>query len=161
MASTPLTSKGGAFTMELTAESRRSLEKLAKADLMPDLRKQMMVATQPLAPAVKAVARHKIQAPGTTRNKASLSTQVANAVGRSIVTTTRQISVAIELSCKGNLSNLARAVEGEIPWHHPTFGHDPDVNQRSRPFFFRTLEAMMPSVAAKLESVFTEFEKRL
>jgi len=156
-----LTSKNSGCSAELTAESRRHLEKLAKADLMKDLRAQMMAATQPLAPAVKSVARQKIHAPGTRRNKTSLSSQVANAVQRSVVASSRTISVTVAMICKGNLSNLARAVEGEIPWVHPTFGHEPQVTQRPRPFFYHTLETMMPKVTQQIESVFSKLEKRL
>jgi hypothetical protein len=161
MAEAPLASKSAPVRMELTAESQRTLHKLVEADVKADLRKQMMVATQPLVPAVKAAALHKIHAPGTRRNKASLSSQVANAVSRSIKMTARQIVASINLTAKGNLSNLARVVEGEIPWRHPTFGHDPEVDQPKRPFFYATLAALIPTISREIEKVLDEVEKKL
>lgn len=161
MAGKPLTSKSSDFSAQLTAESRRNLERLAKADLMPDLRKEVMSSTQPLVSAVKEAARHKVHAPGQARTRASLSSQIANAVGRSVVTTSRQVTAQITLTCKGNLSNLARSVEGIIPWEHPTFGHDPKVRQRPRPFFYATLETLTPRVANQIERVLSKLEKKL
>lgn len=148
-------------SLKPTVETEKTLRKLVEADIRSDLRKRMMGATQPLVPAVKAAARHKVHAPGTRRNKASLSSQVANAVTRSITLAGGRILASIDLKAKGNLSNLARAVEGDIPWNHPTFGHDPQVSQPHRPFFYATLTALMPQVSREIEKIFGDLEKKL
>lgn len=162
MAASTNTVKGSDIGAELTAESDKTIEKLIKADLMKDLRTEMNTATEPLAPAAKTAAR---QLPsGRPRRKTpggSLRNQVANAISRKIKISANSVLIVITGQNKGDKSNLSRVLEGEIPWEHPTFGHDPTVNQKPEPFFYRTLDAMMPEVAAKIEDVLKKLEQRL
>lgn len=149
--------------MELTAESERVIAKMIRADALPDLRKALVEASEPMVPAVKRAARglpstrSRRQTPG-----GSLRNQLANAVKRKIKLSTRRSPMVLITNVpQGAKSNLARAVEGEIPWEHPTFGHEPTVRQTPMPFFYSTLEKYAPFVEARVRKVLDDFEHQL
>ena len=149
---------------ELTAESRRTIAKLARSDAMPALRKKMRSATSPLQPAVRRAAR---QTPSThSRYKAverggSLRSAISNTIQRKFKFSGKSVTVIIKQVPSGGKSNLANVLEGTLPWNHPTYGHKPEVTQDPHPFFFETIQKLEPAVNREVEKVLTEFERTL
>lgn len=153
-----------AHRAELTAQSRITIAKMRAADAMPDLRREMKTATSPAVPAVKRTVR-AIPSSHSRYNAAerggSLRNAVANTVKQSFRFSARTVSAVIAQVPKGGKSNLGRVLEGEIPWNHPTYGHGPDVTQTPHPFFFRVIEAMLPEINQRIETVLEKFERKL
>jgi len=147
-------------TIQMTAQSQAIVKRLKGSDVMPDLRREMRAATQPLQPAARQAAR-RLPSQRRRTKVDSLRTAIANAITRKLKLSQRQVLVAIVAIPKGGKSNLARALEGEIPWEHPTYGHDPIVTQEAHPFFKKTLDKYEPSVTRAIEGVLTKFERRL
>jgi hypothetical protein len=148
--------------MELSAQGQRVIEQLIAADAMPILRKQMREATDDLQPAVRNAARAlPSQRNISTEKGGSLRAAVAASIKRVINLSARSMLVAITNVPHGGKSNLARVLEGEIKWEHPTFGHDPQVTQTPYPFFWEALAKYAPFVEAKMEAILTEFEREL
>lgn len=147
---------------ELTAESQRTIRKLIGTDAMPLLRAEMKVATAPMVPAVKTAIRSlpsqrsRYKSPG-----GSLRNAVANAVQRKMNMNGKNCMILIKVVPKGGKSNLATVMEGTKPWHHPTFGHDPEVDQPSHPVFYKTLDHMAPAVEAKIAIVLSKMDRIL
>jgi hypothetical protein len=153
---------GNEVSFAMTDQAKRVVEKMIVADAMPILRKNIRDATAPIQSAVRAEARalpSKWQI--TSVKGGSLRAAVAMSIKRIINLSTRSILVAITNSPSGGKSNLARVLEGTIPWEHPTFGHDPKVTQPPHPFFWRTIDKFAPAIEAKVQAVLTEFEREL
>lgn len=152
------------YRAELTAHSRETIAKLRTADVMPELRKEMRIAASPIQPAVRNAAR-AIPSQHSRYNAkergGSLRSAVANTVSLSFRFSVRSVSAVIAQKPKGAKSNLARVLEGEIPWKHPTYGHAPEVEQPSHPFFYGTVERLLPAVNHRIESVLEKFERKL
>jgi len=147
---------------ELTAESKRVIEKAIKFNAMPTLRRELTAATQPLAPAVKRVVRSLPSSRKRVGEKGgSLRSAVANAVTRKIKLSRRSMLILVTSIPHGGKSNLARAFEGEIPWRHPVFGHEPTVDQESHPFFYKTLKKYEPIIAARVKAALDKVERKL
>lgn len=149
--------------VELTAPSKATLEKLKKADLMPGLKKELNSATRGVQPAVRKAAR-SIPSTRSRRNTpgGSLRNAIASAVKRTFRVSGKQVFVSIRINPKGGKSNLARLVEGEIaPWTHPTYGHEPTVTQLPHPFFYPTINEMLPEISTRIEHAIDEYEKML
>jgi hypothetical protein len=149
--------------MELTAESRAIIQRMKHADALPDLRKALIEASDPMVPAVKRAARGlpSVRSRYKTPN-GSLRNALANAVKRKVKLTSKRVPLVLITNVpQGGKSNIARAVEGEIPWEHPTFGHNPTVSQEAMPFFYRTLEKYAPIVEQRVRKVLTEFAQKL
>lgn len=154
------TTRTSSLKAELDAQSKRTLAKLSKADPMKPIRKNLMLATQPIVPAEKAAARTLPSKDKRTRD--SLRTALANAVTRKVRVSHASIAVIIGVLSKGGKANLARVVEGEIgPWQHPTYGHDPKVTQASHAWFYPTIQKMVRGVSNQIEKVLSDVEKQL
>src|SRR3954452_23134034 len=152
------------YRTELTAQSKITIAKLRKADVMPELRAEIRTATSPLQPAVRNAARQvpsKYSRYGAKERGGSLRSAVANTVVRKLRFSVRTVSAVIAQIPRGGKSNLANVLEGTIPWKHPTYGHAPEVEQASHPFFFRAIEALVPGVNQRIESVLEKFERKL
>jgi len=148
------------ITMTLSPESRRQLLKLSRAEIKPELRRALMTSTSGAVPAVRAKAR-SLPSKKRKRTKLSLRSQIAMAIKRRIGATYRGVWVAIVSEPHGGLANLARCVEGEIPWVHPTFGHAPDVDQKPMPFFYDTLEKIIPGMEVAVRDALIRFERKV
>jgi hypothetical protein len=151
-----------AMHVELTAQSKVVLGKMTNADAMPDLRKALMQATAPAQAALRRAAR---ALPSTRKRKDvdSLRNALAGAIQRRIKVSAKTITVLILSVPRGGKSNIARAVEGIIPWEHSTFGHsDRKVTQKPMPYFYKTMDELTPAVGARIEAVMTDFvDKKL
>jgi hypothetical protein len=147
-------------TMVMTPESKASLRKLSRAELVPELRKALTASTNGAVPAVRSKVR-EMPSKKRKRTKKSLRSQVAMAIKRKIGTSSRNVSVVILSQPHGGLANLARCVEGEIIWKHPTFGHPPTVVQTPYPFFYHTLDAIIPGTSVKVREALIRFERRI
>lgn len=147
--------------MTLTPESKRTLRKMERAQLMPELKTAFRQATNTAVPIVRSEIRSK-PSQAAKRTRESLRSQVAMAIKRRIGFSSRRAYVAIVSEPHGGLANLARVVEGEIPWDHPTFGHDPTMRQEPMPFFYGTLEKLLPpSTEVKVRAALIKFERKL
>jgi len=151
-----------AVRLEMTDQAKRVVAKLIAADAMPALRKEIREATDPIVPAIRnevksLPSQYKI----TSEKGGSLRAAVAAAMKRSIKLSKRTVAVSIQNVPHGGKSNLARVLEGELPWNHPTFGHKPKVSQPSHPYFFRTVEKFGPSIEVKVREVLSKFEREL
>jgi hypothetical protein len=149
------------ISLKLSDEARRNINKLRTADLLPELRRQMSTATNGAVPVVRKAARSIPSHDTKKRTKLSLRSQLASAVGRRIYLDGRRVTVAIVSAPRGGLSNLARCVEGEIPWQHPFFGHKPEVTQPPKPYFYPALEALGPEFGRKIEQVLDDFDRKM
>jgi hypothetical protein len=157
-------SKSSSYRAELTAKSMVTIAKLRTADVMPELRAEIRTATNPIQPAVRNAARSIPS--GHSRYKAkerggSLRSAVANTIVRKLKFSSRTVSAVIAQVPHGGKSNLANVLEGTIPWKHPTYGHDPEVEQPPHPFFYRAIETLIPGVNARIETVLEKFERKL
>jgi hypothetical protein len=148
------------MSVNLSAEARKHINNMRTADLLPALKKQMRTATNGAVPKVRLAARH-IPSHNKKRSKGSLRSQLASAVSRRIYYDQRSISVVIASVPKGGLSNLARCVEGDIPWQHPFFGHPPEVQQNAKPYFYAALELLAPGFVKQVEKALDDFERML
>jgi hypothetical protein len=153
----------GDFRVELTAQSERTIAKLRGTDIMPDLRKELRNATDEMQPAVRQAARSlPSERKGRGGNKStSLRRAIAASVKRRVKVNGREVRVDVYTQPSGGKSNLARCVEGVIPWEHPTYGHKPTVRQNPKPFFYDTIQAMIPKVTARVSLVLSDYEKKL
>lgn len=150
-----------AMNIELTAESKKIIQKMRNADIFPDVKKEMMKATAPAQTAVRRAAR---ALPSSRKRKDvdSLRNALAGAVQRRIKIGARTISAIIILVPRGGKSNIARAVEGVIPWEHSVFGNENrKVKQEPMPFFYKTLETLIPGITARIDRALADFEKKL
>jgi hypothetical protein len=147
-------------TMTLSPKSRENLERLGSKDIKPALRKALIAGTSPAVSEVRKAARN-LESKSKKRTKESLRSQLAAAVQRKIGLSRRGVYVLIKSVPMGGLSNLARAIEGEIPLMHPTFGHKPDVTQSPKPYFYKTLEKIIPGVDIQVKKAFIKFEKEI
>jgi len=146
---------------ELTAQSEATIRKLASADAMPILRREMRAATQPLAPAAKRAARNTPSKRGTKRGVDSLRRAVANSITRKMRLSTKKVMVIIAGVPKGGKSNLGALLEGTKPWDHPTYGHKPDVHQEAHPFFEKAIDQHEADVSRDIARVLDKFESTL
>lgn len=150
-----------------TAQTEQTLKRMQRFDCLPDLRRELVVATAPMVQAARMAARKIPSTRGSRRSikKAgsySLRDAVASAVKRVIKLKPKEVVVGVLAVPHGGKSNLSRVVEGEIsPWKHPTFGHDPEVEQRAHPWFYDTLEAFSVGVTAHVESAIARFERKI
>lgn len=152
------------YRSELTAKSKMTIAKLRTADVMPDLRREVRTATNPIQPAVRNAARQlpsKMSRYGAKERGGSLRSAVANTIIRKLRFSSRNVSAVIAQVPRGGKSNLANVLEGTMPWKHPTYGHAPEVEQQAHPFFFRTIEALVPGINQRIESVLVSFERKL
>jgi hypothetical protein len=147
--------------MELTPESKRLIASMKTANCLPELRKAMLEASSPLAPAVKRAARGLPSTRGSSPRGGSLRRNIADAVKRRTKFVPGGELIVIVVEPHGGKANIARAVEGEIPWNHPTFGNDPRVDQEPMPFFYRTLEKYAPFVEARVLKVLDKFADKI
>ena len=149
-----------AFRIVATEQTERTIAKLKGSDAMPQLRREMRAATQPIVPAARKAAR---QTPSRRKRTKvdSLRTAVANSITRKIKLSTRRVMIVIVSIPHGGKSNLGSVLEGDKPWRHPTYGHSPEVDQESHPFFAKTIRRYEAPIERSLQRVLTEFEKRL
>lgn len=145
--------------VEITAETIRTVAKLKGSDAMPDLRRQMRAATSAMQPAVRAAVRATPSA--KKRDRDSLRSAVASSVQRKIKLSTKKVLVVITCVPRGGKSNLARVLEGDIIWRHPVYGHLPEIYQTPHPFFWQTVENLIPETNSQIESVLENFERKL
>lgn len=150
-----------AINVKMTAQSEATIRKLAGSDAMPELRRGMRLATQPLAPAAKRAARNTPSKRGTKRGVDSLRRAVANSIGRKMKLSTKKVLVIIAGMPKGGKSNLGSVLDGQKPWIHPTYGHDPRVTQESHPFFEHAIEQHEAQVTREMQQVLDRFERTL
>lgn len=151
-----------AVRVELTEQGKRAVAKMLEVDAMPELRKEMREATEEIQPALRAAVKEtpSKQKLGTVKG-GSLRAAVALSIKRVIKLGKRDVAVLIVWKPAGGKSNLGRVLEGEIPWKHPTFGHDPEVTQESHPFFFKTVEKFGPELDRKVTEVLSDIERKL
>lgn len=150
--------------LEMTAETKRALRKLQQLDIMPDLRRELRAVTQPMVTAVRRAVR-AIPSSRTRRQAkdlgGSLRTAVAMAVKQKVKASGRQVVAAVVVNSKGGKANLARVLEGTIPWKHQTYGHEPEVTQESHPYFYGTLEPYGHDAYKRIEYLIDTIEKKL
>jgi len=149
---------------ELTAQSQATIKKLAGSDAMPELRRSMRAATQPLAPAAKRAARNLPSKRATKKARGgdvSLRRAVANSITRKMRFSATFVQVAIIGVPKGGKANLGSVLEGIKPWVHPTYGHEPEVTQKSHPFFKEAIDEHEAEVTREIARVLDRFEQTL
>jgi hypothetical protein len=146
--------------VHLADESRLMLEKLGRVEVMSDIRKALYAGTAEAVPAVRAKIRAMPSTKGR-RTKTSLRSQLAMAVGRKVKTTGKTCYVAIIQHPRGGYANLARAVEGEIPWQHPVYGYKPDVKEAPYPFFYDTLEKLYPQLEIEMDTALADIDRKM
>jgi hypothetical protein len=149
-----------------TARTRETIGKMKKFDCKAGLRRELAEDTSGMTAAVKTAARRIDSGRGKKSAKASpggsLRAAVASTVRRTIKIAGKLVVVAIVAVPRGGKSNLVRAVEGDIPWKHPTYGHKPGVEQPPKPFFFKTLESFAPGISERVEATLNRYtEKKL
>ena len=148
--------------VELTEQGRRTVAKMLAIDAMPELRREMREATDEIQPALRAAVKETpSKQKVATEKKGSLRGAVAMSMKRVIKLGKRDVTVLIVNKPHGGKSNLARVLEGEIPWKHPTYGHDPVVDQDSHPFFWKTVERFAPELDRKVTEVLSDIERKL
>jgi hypothetical protein len=150
------------ITVELTEQGRHAVAKMKAIDAMPELRREMRDATDMIQPALReAVKAIPSKVKVSSEKKGSLRAAVAMSMKRIIKLGVRDVVVLITYKPHGGKSNLGRVLEGEIPWKHPTYGHDPTVDQSSHPYFFQTVEKFGPELDAKVSKVLADIERKL
>lgn len=152
-----------AIQFGLSAESKKTIAKLSTADFKPEIRKGLRDASAPLQAAVRNAVRHLPASRKRSKDSpgGSLRSAVASAVVRRIKVTPTEQFVIIMVRPRGGKSNLARALEGEIPWAHPTYGHEPVVTQDPQPFFYSTIETKEPGMETAIEHILSAVDKQL
>lgn len=146
--------------MYMTPGSQARLRRLGKTRIMPELRKELRGATNAAVPALRVKIK-SLPSEGHGGGKEGLRKQLARAVKRRMGLSVRRCYIAILVEPHGGLANLARAVEGTIPWKHPTYGNKPDVKQESMPFFYETLARLAPVVDGRVRRALFNFEKKV
>lgn len=150
--------------IDLSAHSKQVLKNLEKAELMPILRKEMRHATTGVAPKVREAVRN-LPSQNTAKRRekgTSLRRSVASIIRMKIRINPREIMVAIIAVPHGGKSNLVRLLEGSIPWWHPTFGQEDNKKEQApHPFFYNTIEKLLPGIERDIEQVLTKFEKQI
>jgi hypothetical protein len=123
------------------------------------MRKAMMKATAPAVPALRSKIREMPSKHESTASPTLTQSLAKKASRRSII---RGNSITVMVQIKGGgLANLARAVEGAIPWVHPTFDHEPIVEQKPVPFFTETMEKIQALVAKNMHDAQIKIKKQL
>lgn len=147
--------------MELDRDSREILKRMKSVDMAKDLRKELVQATQGIVPAIRVSARNLPSSRKRVGAKAgSLRSAVAMAITRKIKVSTKRILIVVCQVPHGGKANLGRAVEGEIPWKHPVFGHDPEVTQTSHAFFYPPIHKFEALITIRVAKVFESYKKK-
>jgi hypothetical protein len=155
-------SSGADFWIDPTVECKRKLEQMKRSTITPEMRRNITVATSTVTPALKAAARSLPSQAKYARG--GLRSDLAKGVKRFIKGGFR--SVTATFAIKGGrgapLANLGRAVEGEITWTHPVFGNPgTEVTQTAKPFFYRTINAMLPLMKRAFDRAAKDYERKL
>jgi hypothetical protein len=153
-----MSSRHGEFSVELTAESRRTLGKLRNLNALPEIRRSLRLATSDVAPAVKQAARGL---PSKRAYKADgLRARLARAVTRRVSASRNSISVYVTLANRPNTP--ANGVEGTVKGRHPLFGdrgHWYPIEPT--PFFYDTLRRLEANVSRRVSEALREIERKL
>jgi len=147
--------------VNLDHRSEELLKRLEKADLMPELKYAMRSSTNGIVPRIKRAIKG-LPSNQAEHNKGSLRDDVARSVKRSVRVSPREVFVAVLVKPHGGKSNLARVLEGAIPWRHPVYGRaGTDVGQSPSPYFYDTIEKQRREVEKEILGVFRRFEREL
>ena len=142
-----------------TRETKLKLKKLSYLDITPGMRKEMLKATSPAVPAVRKRIR-AIPSQHESTVSPTLKESLAKSVKRKTIRRKNIVQVVVYMHGSG-LANLARAVEGAIPWVHPTFDHEPIVEQEPQPFFHEPLEELQALVGARMKMVSINIQRQV
>jgi hypothetical protein len=142
-----------------TTRTKAKLRKLSYMDITPGMRKEMLKATAPAVPAVRARIR-AIPSQHQSTQSPTLTESLAKAVKRSTIRRNNYVQVLVQVKGSG-LANLARAVEGAIPWVHPTFEHEPIVEQKPVPFFHDPLNELQALVGVRMKAVGMKIQRQV
>jgi hypothetical protein len=145
-----------------SAEAKRALEKMALMEVTPEMKLALSAATAPAATALKMAARG-LPSQGKY-SRGGLRSDLAKGVKRLIASARRSVTATFRVTGSGGapLANLGRAVEGEIPWTHPVFGNPgTEVTQQPKPFFYRTLNAIIPGLDRAFKMALEIYERKL
>jgi hypothetical protein len=142
-----------------TRATKAKLKKLSYLDITPGMRKEMLKATSPAVPAVRARIR-AIPSQHESTQSPGLKESLLKAVKRKTFRRKNTVQVIVHMKGSG-LANLARAVEGAIPWVHPTFEHEPIVEQTAQPFFHDPLNELQALVGARMKMVSIKIQKQV
>lgn len=146
-------------TVKPTRTTKAKLRKLSYLDITPGMRKEMLKATAPAVPAVRARIR-AIPSQHESTQSPGLKESLLKAVKRKTIRRKNIVQVMVHMSGSG-LANLSRAVEGSIPWVHPTFEHEPIVEQPAQPFFHEPLNELQALVGARMKMVSIKIQKQV
>lgn len=131
-----------------TPETRALLADMAATDLAPEVRAVLGGTTAPAVARIRA--RISTMPSSTPHTGTSLRAALAKALTYVVRQTPRGIYIRVAIAMHGGKENLARAVEGEIPWKHPTYGREPEQHQDPYPFFNGPVEAATAAIDYKL-----------
>jgi predicted deacylase len=150
------------FWLDPSAECKMKLEQMKRATITPEMRRNITVATSSAVPALKAAAR-SLPSQGKYA-RGGLRADLAKGVKRIIKGSFHSVTatIAIKGGKSAPLANLGRAVEGEIVWTHPVFGNPgTEVTQTAKPFFYRTMNAMLPIMNRAFKRAGKDYERKL
>lgn len=135
-----LTMRTGADLKRISKELRRMNDK----EIKKRFTKEMRAAAKPIVPAVRTAIRNIPSKRGYSAD--GLRGRMAAATKLEVRTVGKDAGVRIRVDGRkmpDKQKALQSYMEGVKPrWRHPVFGHDVWVQQRSHPYFFRTVDPL-------------------
>lgn len=135
-----LTMRTGADLKRISKELRRMNDK----EIKKRFTKEMRAAAKPIVPAVRTAIRNIPSKRGYSAD--GLRGRMAAATKLEVRTVGKDAGVRIRVDGRkmpDKQKALQSYMEGVKPrWRHPVFGHDVWVQQKSHPYFFRTVDPL-------------------
>lgn len=135
-----LTMRTGADLKRISKELRRMNDK----EIKKRFTREMRAAAKPIVPAVRTAIRNIPSKRGYSAD--GLRGRMAAATKLEVRTVGKDAGVRIRVDGRkmpDKQKALQSYMEGVKPrWRHPVFGHDVWVQQRSHPYFFRTVDPL-------------------
>lgn len=143
-----LTMRTGADLKRISKELRRMNDK----EIKKRFTREMRAAAKPIVPAVRTAIRNIPSKRGYSAD--GLRGRMAAATKLEVRTVGKDAGVRIRVDGRkmpDKQKALQSYMEGVKPrWRHPVFGHDVWVQQKSHPYFFRTVDPLAARTQVQL-----------
>ncbi len=145
---------GGSALRALSRDLRRTSEpKVISARLRRELR---IVAKEMIPPIRAAIMAIPSRGQNAARGRRGLRSRLSSATQVAVRTAGGNAGVKVWVNPRrmpAGQGSLPGYMEGEGRWRHPTFGSEPWFSQAPHPYFYRTVEPLIPQAERAAEQV--------
>ncbi len=145
---------------ELRALARDLRGHADRKEINARLRRELRVVARTMVPPIRAaIMAIPSQGQNAARGRRGLRQRMASATQVAVRTTGGSAGVKIWVNPRRmppGQGSLPGYMEGEGRWRHPTFGSEPWFTQAPHPYFYRTVEPLLPRAEHAAEQVLDE-----